>query len=91
MSSAHLAFSSDGHLPLTSMRLGIKGTIVGVRPSADARVERLLALGVAPGASVILLQRLPAVVFLCDQTEMAVEHAVAASIIVCVEAVVPGR
>ena len=64
------------------MRAGAKGTIVGVRAVGDARVERLLALGVTPGAAVVVLQTSPAIVFLCDQTELAVEIAVAESIIV---------
>lgn len=40
-------------------------------------MDRLLALGVTPGAPVTVLQTIPGVVFLCDQTELAVERAVA--------------
>jgi len=46
------------------------------------RADRLMALGVTPGAKVTILQRFPGVVFLCDQTELAVEPAVARSIVV---------
>ena len=81
MSSIHLAFSSE-HTPLALMANGSQGTIVGVHGESDARVERLLALGVTPGAVVVVLQTFPAVVFLCDQTELAVERVVAESIIV---------
>jgi DtxR family Mn-dependent transcriptional regulator len=45
-------------------------------------VDRLLALGVTPGAPVTMLQTLPGVVFLCDQTELAVERNVADAILV---------
>jgi Fe2+ transport system protein FeoA len=47
-----------------------------------ARVERLLALGVTAGAVVTMLQNFPGVVFFCDQTELAVERAVADAILV---------
>jgi Fe2+ transport system protein FeoA len=50
-----------------------------------ARAERLAALGVSPGASVRVLQTFPGIVFECDQTELAIERAVARSILVVVE------
>ena len=46
------------------------------------RADRLLALGVTPGATVTLLQRFPGIVFLCDQTELAVERDVAEAVLV---------
>jgi DtxR family Mn-dependent transcriptional regulator len=46
------------------------------RENAD-RAERLAALGVTPGAPITVLQTFPSFVFVCDQTEMAVEPAVA--------------
>ena len=49
------------------------------------RAERLAALGVTPGASIRVLQTFPGIVFECDQTEMAVERAVAQAILVDVE------
>jgi Fe2+ transport system protein FeoA len=47
-----------------------------------AGFDRLLALGVSPGAGVTVLQTSPSIVFVCDQTEMAVERAVADAIFV---------
>ena len=47
-----------------------------------ARASRLAAMGVTPGAIVKVLQTFPGVVFMCDQTELAVEPAVATSILV---------
>jgi Fe2+ transport system protein FeoA len=46
------------------------------------RADRLMALGVTPGATVTVLQRFPGVVFLCDHTELAVEPAVARAIVI---------
>jgi Fe2+ transport system protein FeoA len=39
-------------------------------------------LGVTTGAPIVVLQTFPGVVFLCDQTELAVERAVAETIFV---------
>lgn len=64
------------------MAEGAVGTIVEIRSHAGGRTDRLLALGVTPGASVTVLQSFPGVVFLCDQTELAVERGVAAAILV---------
>jgi len=64
------------------MAEGAVGTIVEIRSHAGGRTDRLLALGVTPGASVTVLQTFPGVVFLCDQTELAVERGVAAAILV---------
>ena len=77
MCSMRLAFSSDGVRPLSSLTEGDRGLIVGVIPDGMGRSDRLLALGVTPGATVTMLQNFPGVVFLCDQTELAVERRVA--------------
>ena len=58
------------------------GVVVEVRAASEGRADRLLALGVTPGARVTLLQRFPGIVFLCDQTELAVERAVADAIFI---------
>jgi Fe2+ transport system protein FeoA len=85
MRSLHLAFSSDGVRPLSSLPIGARGVIVDV--PADGleqaiRADRLLALGVTAGATVTMLQRFPGIVFMCDQTELAVERAVADAVFV---------
>ncbi len=51
----------------------------------QARAERLAALGVTPGAPITVLQRFPGFVFVCDQTELAVEPEVARAILVEVQ------
>ena len=82
MCSMRLAFSSDGARPLSSLREGTHATIVEVRAADSGANDRLLALGVTPGAPVIVMQTFPGVVFLCDQTELAVERGVADAIFV---------
>ena len=82
MSFMHLAFSSDGERPLSSLSEGDRAVVVGVVADKTGRADRLLSLGVTPGAVVTMLQRFPGVVFLCDQTELAVERGVADVVIV---------
>ena len=98
MSSISLAFSSKprGHggvagaragafgmaVPLSALAAGRRAVVVDVRASESGRADRLLALGVTPGAAVTMLQTFPGIVFLCDQTELAIERSVAASILV---------
>jgi Fe2+ transport system protein FeoA len=65
---------------LSSLEEGEHGIVVEVGPDGQGRADRLLALGVPPGARVTMLQRFPGVVFLCDQTELAVERTVADAI-----------
>jgi len=59
--------------------------VLEVRASDGGRSDRLLGLGVTPGARVTVLQTFPGIVFLCDQTELAVERGVAESIMVSVD------
>lgn len=82
MSFAHLAFSSNGVRPLTRLVAGRPAEIVEIAKAGEARTEKLISLGVTPGARVTVLQTFPGVVFLCDQTELAVERGVAESILV---------
>jgi Fe2+ transport system protein FeoA len=70
---------------LSSLEEGDHGIVVEVRADRAGRADRLLALGVTPGARVTMLQRYPGVVFLCDQTELAVERTVADAVIVTEE------
>lgn len=77
MSFTRVAFSSDGVHPLSSLAPGARATIADVRGPSRERTDRLLAMGVTPGAPVTILQTFPAYVFSCDQTELAVEREVA--------------
>ena len=64
------------------LEVGAEGVVMRVVTDDAARAERLAALGVTPGARVRVLQRFPGFVFECDQTELAVEPAVARAIVV---------
>ena len=67
---------------LSNLAPGTSGTVVRVSRENPDRADRLMALGVTPGASVTVLQRFPGVVFLCDHTELAVEPAVARAVLI---------
>jgi Fe2+ transport system protein FeoA len=82
MSSICLAFSSSGLRALSSLKEGERAVVAEVRAHPTGRADRLLALGVTPGASIAMLQTFPGLVFLCDQTELAVERGVAEAILV---------
>lgn len=76
--------ASDSEIPrrLASLAVGDDGVVVRVLGDGRGRADRLAALGVTPGATVRLLQRFPGFVFQCDETELAVEPAVAHAILV---------
>jgi Fe2+ transport system protein FeoA len=69
-------------LPLSELRPATAGRVVRVLRDLTGRAERLAALGVTAGASIRLLQRFPVFVFECDQTEIAIESAMATVILV---------
>ena len=71
--------------PLAHLTPGTRGRVARITRDLTGRAERLAALGVTPGASIRVLQTFPGIVFECDQTEMAVERAVARSILVEIE------
>lgn len=75
---------SPSDLPqrLSHLHAGVRGHVARVAVENRDRADRLTALGVTPGSPITVLQRFPAVVFLCDQTELAVEPAVADAIYV---------
>jgi Fe2+ transport system protein FeoA len=72
-------------VPLSTLTRSRKGRVVRVTRDLTGRAERLAALGVTAGAAVHVLQTFPVMVFECDQTEMAIERAMARAILVVVE------
>jgi Fe2+ transport system protein FeoA len=64
------------------MTPGSRGRVARIARDLTGRADRLAALGVTPGASVTILQTFPGIVFECDQTEVAVERAVARAILI---------
>ena len=77
MCSITLAFGFSRMRTLAELPVGARGVVVEVGGSHEGRTDRLLSLGVTPGARVTVLQTFPGVVFLCDQTELAVEWGIA--------------
>jgi len=76
---------SDRHIPLAHLKPGTRGRVARVMRDLTPRAERLAAMGVSAGASVVVLQTFPGIVFECDQTELAIERLVARCILVEVE------
>ncbi len=74
--------AADGRRQVSSLRAGDQAIVVEVRAHVEGRADRLLALGVTPGAGITVLQTFPGIVLLCDQTELAIERTVAESIFV---------
>ena len=72
---------------LSSLRPGERGVVARVLPDKPAVADRLAALGVTPGAPVVVLQTFPGVVFTCDETELAIESSVAGAILVATASV----
>ena len=67
---------------LSNLAPGDSGVVAHVTRDLTGLAERLGALGVFPGAAIVVLQTFPGIVFQCDQTEMAVERRVASFIFV---------
>lgn len=84
MSSPGLVSLFDTVRRLSTLTPGVRGTVMRVHDDAEGLSDRLAALGVTHGASIRVLQTFPAFVFACDETELAVEPAVAHSILIVV-------
>lgn len=82
MSSMRLVSGSKGVRTLSSLQPGARATVHRIHGHHGDRADRLLALGVTAGAPITVLQTFPGIVFLCDQTELAVERTVADTILV---------
>lgn len=67
---------------LAALKAGNCGRVRCVLRDLTGRAERLAALGVTPGAAVRVLQTFPVIVFECDQTEVAIERALARAVVV---------
>jgi Fe2+ transport system protein FeoA len=85
MQTSHADMVSDMVKPLAHLPPGTSGRIVRITRDLTGRAERLAALGVTSGAAIRVLQTFPGIVFECDQTELAVERAVARAIFVNVD------
>ena len=78
----HMTTPFEHGVRLSALAANQRARVVRVLHDDAARAERLLALGVTPGAELTVLQTFPGVIFRCDETELAVEPDVAQSILV---------
>jgi len=68
--------------PLSELKEGESGTVAYIHTKEREQLERLMALGVLPGQSVILLQRFPSFVFRVGETQVAMDEHLAGHIYV---------
>lgn len=68
--------------PLAQMSTGEKGKIAYVHAPQATKLQKLMSMGVLPGAPVSLLQRFPSFVFQIRQEQFAVDKEIAESIYV---------
>jgi Fe2+ transport system protein FeoA len=71
-----------GVVTLAEMAPGERGTVIKIDGHDPGRARKLMALGVVPGAGVELERKTPAIVFRTGYTQLAVDDALAASIVV---------
>jgi DtxR family Mn-dependent transcriptional regulator len=69
-------------MQLNDMGVGLRGRIVFIVPSEDARLERLASLGILPGSIIRLKQKKPSFVLKIDETTLAIDSAIAEGIYV---------
>lgn len=67
---------------MSRLQAGDEGIVAHVVQDERGRADRLAALGVTPGARIVVLQTFPGLVFECDETELAVERTVARAILI---------
>lgn len=67
---------------LSDVEPGQSGTFLSVGEASESLAERLAVLGVTPGASFTLAQRIPAYVLQVGYTELSLERGIADAILV---------
>ena len=77
--------------PVTRLKPGTAATVVRVGSAEAGRAVRLSSLGLVPGARLVILQRLPAVVLRVGETSIAIDVEVADEIFVDPGPSDPGR
>lgn len=68
--------------PLSRVPVGTGGRVVYIVPRAPERLTRLSSLGIVPGATVTVVQKLPAAVLRVGETTIAVDTEIAGEIYV---------
>ena len=69
-------------IPLTRLRKGSRATVLSLGGDSSHERNKLMALGVMPGATLQLLQRFPSYVIQLGYTQLAVDKETAAAIFV---------
>jgi Fe2+ transport system protein FeoA len=82
MGGLRLAYVSDHRRRLVDLNPGDRGVVARLSHQDHRRTDRLQALGVTPGARIVVLRTSPAIVFQCDQNELAIERVVASAILI---------
>lgn len=67
---------------LSDFEVGSRGRIVFIIPSEATRLGRLSSVGIAPGSTIKLLQKMPSCVIKIDETTIAVDPDIAREILV---------
>ncbi|MGC8783972.1 MAG: FeoA family protein [Armatimonadota bacterium] len=70
----------EGTLPLTALYVGEAGIVRELRLHDHTVAQKLLALGVVPGARVKVVQRFPAYVLQIGFTQIAIDHHLAGAV-----------
>jgi DtxR family Mn-dependent transcriptional regulator len=71
--------------PLSQLSQGQKGTVAYIHAPESDKLQKLMAMGILPGAPIILIQSFPSYVFQVRQTQFAVDKDIAAAIYVRLE------
>jgi Fe2+ transport system protein FeoA len=82
MRSGAGATAAGNAIPLAAMQPGEAGVVVDLRPGAHNQVQKCLALGILPGASVTVRRRSPSFVFDIGFSQFAVDEEMANVVLV---------
>lgn len=72
----------SGVKPLTALAAGQKGRVAYIHTGNNKKLQKLMAMGVLPGMSILLLHRTPSYVFQIGHTQVAVDGEMACDIYV---------
>ena len=68
--------------PLSQLAQGQKGKVAYIYAPESSKLQKLMAMGILPGAPIILIQSFPSYVFQAHQTQFAVDKEIADAIYV---------
>lgn len=71
-----------GVVPLTELKAGDEGAIAYILTEDDTKMRKLMAMGVLPGNSIVLMQTFPSYIFRVGYSEFAIDTNLAREIFV---------